>query len=122
MADINALYASLLAADEARDAAALAAVTWQMYGQLATSSHLMHPAACPPAPLRPCLRRRGRRWARPLGQLPVGCLAGPAARGSPPRPRLPGCGVARLRPNRRQGATEGTAAAPLGMAEPLTDR
>jgi len=28
MADINALYASLLAADEAGDAAALAAVAW----------------------------------------------------------------------------------------------
>jgi WhiB family transcriptional regulator, redox-sensing transcriptional regulator len=38
MADINALYASLLAADEARDAAALAAVAWQMYGQLATTA------------------------------------------------------------------------------------
>ncbi len=36
MADINALYASLLAADEAGDAAALAAVAWQTYGQLAT--------------------------------------------------------------------------------------
>ena len=29
MADINALYSSLLAADEARDAAALTAVAWQ---------------------------------------------------------------------------------------------
>ena len=38
MADINALYASLLAADEAGDAAALAAVAWQMYGQLATTA------------------------------------------------------------------------------------
>ena len=38
MADINALYASLLAADEARDAAALIAVAWQMYGQLATTA------------------------------------------------------------------------------------
>ncbi len=38
MADINALYASLLAADEARDAAALAAVAWHMYGQLATTA------------------------------------------------------------------------------------
>src|SRR5260370_1204468 len=38
MADINALYASLLAADEASDAAALAAVAWQMYGQLATTA------------------------------------------------------------------------------------
>ena len=38
MADINALYSNLLAADEARDAAALAAVAWQMYGQLATTA------------------------------------------------------------------------------------
>jgi len=43
-----------------------------------------------------------------LGRLPVGCLAGPAARGSPPRPRLAGRAVARPRPNRRQGATEGS--------------
>lgn len=38
MADVDALYASLLAADEARDAAALAAVAWQVYGQLATAA------------------------------------------------------------------------------------
>jgi hypothetical protein len=38
MADINTLYDSLLAADEARDAATLAAVAWQMYGQLATTA------------------------------------------------------------------------------------
>ena len=38
MADINALYCSLLAADEAHDAAALTAVAWQMYGQLATAA------------------------------------------------------------------------------------
>jgi len=38
MADINALYSSLLAADEAGDAAVLAAVAWQMYGQLATTA------------------------------------------------------------------------------------
>jgi hypothetical protein len=38
MADSNALYASLLAADEASDAAALAAVAWQMYGELATTA------------------------------------------------------------------------------------
>ena len=38
MADINALYASLLAADEAGDAAALAAVAWQIYAQLATAA------------------------------------------------------------------------------------
>jgi len=38
MAEMNALYGSLLAADEARDAAALAALAWQMYGQLATTA------------------------------------------------------------------------------------
>jgi hypothetical protein len=38
MADINALYASLLTADEARDAAALTAVAWQIYGELATTA------------------------------------------------------------------------------------
>ena len=38
MADIDALYGSLLAADEAGDAAALAAVAWQVYGQLATTA------------------------------------------------------------------------------------
>src|SRR5215467_6338556 len=38
MADINALYCSLLAADEARDAAALTAVAWQVYGELATTA------------------------------------------------------------------------------------
>jgi hypothetical protein len=38
MADIDALYSRLLAADEARDAAALAALAWQMYGQLATTA------------------------------------------------------------------------------------
>jgi hypothetical protein len=38
MADIYALYSSLLAADEARDAVALTAVAWQMYGELATTA------------------------------------------------------------------------------------
>jgi hypothetical protein len=38
MADINALHAALLAADEAGDAAALTAVAWQMYGELATTA------------------------------------------------------------------------------------
>ena len=38
MADINALYASLLTADEARDAAALTAVAWHIYGELATTA------------------------------------------------------------------------------------
>jgi hypothetical protein len=38
LADINALYSTLLAADEARDAAALAAVAWQIYGQLGTTA------------------------------------------------------------------------------------
>jgi hypothetical protein len=38
MADMNALYSSLLAADETGDAAALAAMAWRMYGQLATTA------------------------------------------------------------------------------------
>jgi len=38
MADINAAYYSLLAADEAGDTAAVAAVAWQIYGQLATTA------------------------------------------------------------------------------------
>jgi hypothetical protein len=38
MADMNALYIRLAAADEARDAAALAAVAWQIYGLLATTA------------------------------------------------------------------------------------
>ena len=38
MADITALYGSLLAADDARDAAALTAVAWQVYGELATTA------------------------------------------------------------------------------------
>jgi len=38
MADINALYSRLLAVDEACDAPALAAVAWQIYGQLATTA------------------------------------------------------------------------------------
>ena len=35
---MNALYSRLLAADGAGDAAALAALAWQMYGQLATAA------------------------------------------------------------------------------------
>lgn len=38
MADIKTLYSSLLEADEAGDTAALAAVSWQMYGQLAATA------------------------------------------------------------------------------------
>ena len=67
MADINALYCSLLAADEAGDAAALAAVAWQMYGQLATTAadlgalrarFRVYPAAPPPSGRgRPASRR-----------------------------------------------------------------
>src|SRR5215469_11504319 len=38
MADINALYSRLLAVDDACHAPALAAVAWQMYGQLATTA------------------------------------------------------------------------------------
>lgn len=35
---MNALYSRLAAADEARDAAALAALAWQIYGLLATTA------------------------------------------------------------------------------------
>lgn len=38
MTEMNALYRTLLAADEADDAVALSAVAWQMYGQLATTT------------------------------------------------------------------------------------
>lgn len=38
MADMNALYSRLAAADEACDAAALAAMAWQIYGLLATTA------------------------------------------------------------------------------------
>jgi hypothetical protein len=83
----------------------------------------MHPAACPPTRLRPGLRRRGRAderacwdscrsavWpgqqhaARRLG---LGYLAA----------LLCACGRTDARAPRR-----GTAAAPPGLAEPLTDR
>src|SRR5215470_5479657 len=75
MADIDALYSSLLAADEAGDAAALAAVAWQMYGQLATTAadlgalrarFRVYPAAPPPSGRgRPASRR-----AQPGADLP----------------------------------------------------
>ena len=61
--------------------------------------------ARPPARLRPGLRRRGRADARPARPA-VRCPAGPAARGSPHRPRLPGRAPARLRPGRRRAAAE----------------
>jgi hypothetical protein len=38
MAGINALYNSLLAADEAVDASALTVLAWQIYGQLGTTA------------------------------------------------------------------------------------
>jgi hypothetical protein len=38
MADINALYRRLLTADEVGDTAALAAVAWQIYAELATTA------------------------------------------------------------------------------------
>ena len=65
MADINGLYGSLLAADEAGDAAALAALAWQMYGQLATTAADLG-----------ALRARFRVYA-----------AAPHARGRRPAPR-----------------------------------
>jgi hypothetical protein len=61
MADINASHASLLAADEARDAAALTAVAWQMYGELAATA-------------APCARRLAPRGAQTDAY--GGCVAG----------------------------------------------
>ena len=51
MADSNALYASLLAADEAGDVAALAAMAWQVYGELAAAALV---SAASPGPDLPC--------------------------------------------------------------------
>jgi ATP/maltotriose-dependent transcriptional regulator MalT len=57
-----------------------------------------------------------------LGRLPVGCLAGPAVRGSPSQPRLPGRAVARLGQTDARAPRRGAAAGPPGLAEPLTGR
>ena len=75
MADSNALYASLLAADEAGDAAALAAVAWQIYGELATTAAELGAlrarfriyAAAPHA--------SGRRWPAPRAARTGACAA-----------------------------------------------
>jgi WhiB family transcriptional regulator, redox-sensing transcriptional regulator len=86
MADINALYRSLLAADEARDAAALTAVAWQMYevrpsgnGQrpeLAASARLRLGASQPSPTGRP--NEGHRRWPRQdNGCLPAAGLTAP---------------------------------------------
>jgi len=72
MADINALYSSLLAADEARDAAALTAVAWQVYGELATTAADLGAlrarfrvyAAAGPAPARRLRSRAARHPGR----------------------------------------------------------
>ena len=106
MADINGLYGSLLAADEAGDAAALAALAWQMYGQLATTA----------ADLA-ALRARFRVYAAaPHAQRQA---VGPT--GSPDR-RLRGGGVAGRRATPEMSSTMGklTAAAPVpvGTVEP----
>jgi hypothetical protein len=77
MADINTLYDSLLAADEARDASALAAVAWQMYGQLAMTAadlgalraRFRMYAAAPHA--------SGRRRPAPRAARPDSCAARP---------------------------------------------
>src|SRR6516164_11750732 len=71
MADINALYSRLLAVDEACDAPALAAVAWQIYGQLAMTAADLG-----------ALRARFRVYA-----------AAPQASGSRPTPQRPQTGA-----------------------------
>src|SRR5260370_9757141 len=101
MADINALYSRLLAADDARDAAALAAVAWQMYGQLATTAAdlgaLRARFRVYPAAPHATGRRRGPPGgpthtpapAAGTGRPPPPGVAGPSRYGSPapPAPR-----------------------------------
>jgi hypothetical protein len=75
MADINALYSSMLAADEARDATALTAVAWQMYGELATTAadlsalrarfRVYAAAVAGGTPKRRYGQRAPRDWRRP---------------------------------------------------------
>src|SRR5260221_3508424 len=55
-----------------------------------------------------------------LAWLPGGCLAGLAACGSPPQPRLTGRAVARLGQTDARAPRRGAAAGPPGLAEPLT--
>jgi len=74
MADINALYASLLAADEARDAAALTAVAWQMYGQLATTAADLGALRARFRVYASAPHASGRRLA-PRGARPGACAA-----------------------------------------------
>src|SRR5260370_39286312 len=84
MADINALYASLLAADEASDAAALAAVAWQMYGQLATTAADLGALRARFRVYAAAPHASGRRRAPPGGQTDP-----PTAAAHPPRPPPP---------------------------------
>ena len=67
MADINAWYSRLLAADEARDAAALAALAWQMYGQLATTAADLGALRARFRVYATAPRASGRRWPAPRG-------------------------------------------------------
>jgi hypothetical protein len=109
MTDINALHSSLLAADEAADVAALAAVAWQIYGQRQRRPPIW--ARCGP----------GSGFMRPHGARAAGGWPHEEPRPTPAR---------RLRS--RQLATPEmpvtmrklTAAAPVppGTAEPLAPR
>jgi hypothetical protein len=64
MTDMNALYGRLAAAEQAGDAAALAALAWQMYGLLAATAAHLGGAAGPV----PGLRDLTARQRRPSGQ------------------------------------------------------
>jgi hypothetical protein len=83
MEDISALYSSLLAADEARDAAALAAAAWQTYGQLATTAAELGALrarfrvyAASPHASGASQRQAAGRTGSPDRRLRSGCVAG----------------------------------------------
>src|SRR5260370_36120118 len=82
MADINAWYSRLLAAGEARDAAALAAVAWQMYGQLATTAADLGALRARFRVYAAAPRASGRRPPAPRG-APVGAHPTAAEAGTP---------------------------------------
>jgi hypothetical protein len=84
MADTNALYSSLLAADEARDAAALAAVAWQMYGQLATTAADLGALRARFRVYAAVPHASGRRLASRRAQTDT-CAAAASPGGAPPR-------------------------------------
>ena len=75
MADINALYDSLLTADEARNAAALAAVAWQMYGQPATTAADLGALRARFRVYAAAPHASGRRRSAPRAARPDACAA-----------------------------------------------